>query len=284
MSNLSDFIPTPAGALPVVTATHTIHGTTLTVSKNYQINMSGASANVSCPIPAGGTAGNLKININPASSLYKFTFTGTSGNQFRYSGTIYDSIDIPAALETGIELLWDGTYWCVTDSSVPVSGTFSGALTVTGALTPSGGIVGRIDGSNPSATHIGQIAFTGLTQRSGTGGYSYSVQASADAGVGSYSTVASIDLDKGVYIVFGTHQSSLSTVGTGRLYVQISVEGTAVTSSRWSALVTNTQEASAQCMAPIVITADATTVALQARMYDQTPTGGLAELSVIRVG
>ena len=48
------------------------------------------------------------------------------------------------------------SYWRVEDQATFVSGTFAGDLTVTGALTPSAGIVGGTNGNTVAPGHVGQ--------------------------------------------------------------------------------------------------------------------------------
>lgn len=113
---------------------------TLAIGKHYVVDMSGESADKTCTLPAGSTGANIRVQVAPAHASYKLTVDGNGSEKVLYSGTDYDDIYFAAGLETWAEFAWNGTKWVCEDSTVPVKGTFSGAMTFTGLVTASSGI------------------------------------------------------------------------------------------------------------------------------------------------
>ncbi len=126
------------GGLTVTPLTITTGAVTtpLAAGKHYVINMVGADGNKTTSLPAGSSGANIRVSVVPASSLYKLTITADDAapdETFIYGGsTGLTSIDFPAGAETWAEFCWNGTSWSVEDATTPISGTFSGDLTVTG--------------------------------------------------------------------------------------------------------------------------------------------------------
>lgn len=139
MSNLTDLLIS-AGGLTVtpITGTAIAALSALSIGKHYVVNMSGESADKICTLPAGSTGANIRIQVSPAHETYKLTVDGNGSEKVFYSGTDYDDIYFAAGLETWAEFVWNGTKWVVEDSTVPIKGTLSGSLSITGGLTVSG--------------------------------------------------------------------------------------------------------------------------------------------------
>jgi hypothetical protein len=135
------------GGLEIVNLTITTGSITtpLAIGKHYVIDMTGANGNKSTTLPAAASGSNIRVTVL-AHTSYKVTLiAATSPDQdyIYYDGTQYTDLDIPAASKSG-QALWmelcgkDATDWVVEDATTPLSGTFSGSLTVTGDFSFQG--------------------------------------------------------------------------------------------------------------------------------------------------
>jgi len=116
---------------------------------------------------------------------------------------------------------------------------------------------GRTDGALAPAGSIGE---TPGTLRSGTGGFTYSTRSTTSA-TASDSTLASISLNKGVYLISMNSFCSQNDALIRRYYIYPTVGGTSVANSANTNLAQNTIGGVTMSF-PLIITSDATTVVL----------------------
>lgn len=155
MTNLSDLIPTGAGTFETVAIDHTYAGSILS-GKHYLLDMSGASADKTLTIPSGATKYQVKFTAyNNEAISWRLKVAATSPNKIRVDGVDYDDVKILPS-NSGAMFSWNGSKYVVDQPATFVSGTFAGAMTFTGPLTPSAGIVGQTSGSAITAGNIGQ--------------------------------------------------------------------------------------------------------------------------------
>jgi hypothetical protein len=115
-------------------------GVNLEAGKHYIVT--GLTADTTLNLPAGAAESALRVSVlNNATSGYRVTLARNGSDTIAYdSVTTYTDAKIMYA-DQWVELSWRSTYWVIDDASSPLNGTFSGALTVTGALTASAGII-----------------------------------------------------------------------------------------------------------------------------------------------
>jgi len=160
--------------------------------KHYIVDMAGANALRTITLPTGAAESVVRVTcINNDSTTYPLTIARGSTNTIFYNDTENTTVNFPYA-EQWAEFSYTvtGTHWVVNDGSTPLSGTFSGALTVTGPFTPSGGIVGKTDGVAIAAGYVGQ-KISGV------------VSGTLTLSSNSRRNVATVALTPGVWAVYG---------------------------------------------------------------------------------
>jgi hypothetical protein len=125
------------GGLVVTPSTITTGAVTtpLALSHHYVIDMFGADADKTTALPSGETAANIKVSVIKASPTYKLTITCYGAETITYGGKTDTTFTIPAGCESWVEFCWNGTGWSAEDATTPISGTLSGSLDITGALS-----------------------------------------------------------------------------------------------------------------------------------------------------
>lgn len=119
------------------------------VGKHYLVNMTGAGADFTATLPAGAAEAVIWFSVfNNSAHAYRLVLDGSGSETLTYE-SVADTTARVLGSDTWVQISWDtvGSTWRIDDPSVFVTGTFSGALTVTGALTPSGGIKGLATGA-----------------------------------------------------------------------------------------------------------------------------------------
>ena len=140
-------------------------------------------------------------------------------------------------------------------------------------------IKGATDGVAPAAGYIGQMVGT---LRSGINGFTYSTRSTTAISNSGYVSVASVTLNKGIYMV-SAKVSCFAGSGSGSVYAYLDVGGTAVTEATHG-YISTTNTGSAFQSAPIQITADSTAVQLYSRVdAAATASGPNNELWVVRI-
>ena len=168
------------------------------------------------------------------------------------------------------------------EGNVNVAAYFPNAIPgTTAGIVPTAGLPGNITGSVPGAGTIGEISMVG-TVRNGTGGLTYSTRGTATV-TGTYTAVASITLNIGVYLVSyqlvcnqasQTHDiNSYLAIGTTQI---TNIQDTSFPTGEW---VTQTG-----CL-PIVITANSTVVGLYAHIASGVSAASATEeIWAVRIG
>jgi len=99
--------------------------------------MTGVNALRTITLPAGAAEAVVKIScVNNTSATYPLTIDGNGTEKIFYNATQNLNVNFPYA-EQWCELSWDtnDSQWIVNDGSTPLSGTWSGSLDITGALS-----------------------------------------------------------------------------------------------------------------------------------------------------
>ena len=137
----------------------------LVSGKHYLLDAVNAGADITLNLDAGTTEADIKVTVINIPSGRKVIIDANGTEKIFYNDTDNLTVEfVYAETEAWAEFVWNGTKWLVNDNSNVLSGTFSGALTITGALTPSGGIVGKTDGVAVAAGYVGERrAFTSRT-------------------------------------------------------------------------------------------------------------------------
>jgi hypothetical protein len=167
-------------------------------------------------------------------------------------------------------------YWRVRKSSagaavgfgIVVPGTSSG-------LVSASGLPGNTSGAAIASGYVGQML---NTQQSGTGGKSY-YTSNATTLTGSFVSVVSTSVNKGVYLVTGHIGCGNST--TAQLSAYMTIGGTQA-SPQVNTVASTSANGNLTLVFPIVITSDATTVGISANCGG-TPTSGYNTLSIVRI-
>jgi hypothetical protein len=110
---------------------------TAEAGKHYLVDMTGVNALRTITLPAGTAEAVVKIScVNNTSTTYPLTIDGNGTEKIFYNATQNLNVSFPYA-EQWCELSWDtnDSQWIVNDGSTPLSGTWSGSLDITGALS-----------------------------------------------------------------------------------------------------------------------------------------------------
>lgn len=150
---------------------------------------------------------------------------------------------------------------------------------VSSGLVSSLGLPGKTDGLAVTSGYVGEQVGT---LRSGTGGFTYSIQSTTAVPATTPTSVISRVLNKGVYLISFKTQC-YSNLSTASLLATFRIGGTAVTQNLVAAaLPTTTGYISATI--PTVISADSTTVAVYANVDAGATSGGsLHEMWIVRI-
>jgi hypothetical protein len=190
------------GGLITVPIDHT-YATALAKGNHYLLDMSGASADVTLTLPAGAAKSVVRVSTRGNTALaHRLILDGNGSETITYSGTAYTDVKLLPA-NGWVQVMWDtnDSTWHVDDQATFVSGTFAGALTVTGALTPSVGIVGRTD-APPAAGYLGE-------SKSDTYNNIITLPESASYSTG---TDCSVSLEKGTWLIMcSPHMINISS-------------------------------------------------------------------------
>ena len=161
--------------------------------------------------------------------------------------------------------------------------TIAGAKTFTGALTPSGGIVGRTDGVAVPAGQIGETPVA--TAKSATGGAAYTIEASTNL-TSTPNNVCAVTLNRGTYLA-AAFVSITNHASASNLQISLRLGSTSVapTGVYQVGVATNGEGAISIPMTPIVITADGTVLNLQAvnNFSAGTTARAVEVLTVVRI-
>lgn len=132
-----------------------------------------------------------------------------------------------------------------------------------------------------AAIPAGMVGEMSGTLRSGTGGFSYSVQTTT-ALTGSYASVASQTLNKGVYLVTATTEGGSNSGASDRLFY-LAVGGTQVSRTYRAQAAATTVASNIHISMPITISADGTAVALFGKQNSGTSAYDAHELTIVRI-
>jgi hypothetical protein len=138
-------------------------------------------------------------------------------------------------------------------------------------------IKGSADGVASPAGYIGEMIGT---QRSGTNGYSYSTRNTTSLTT-TPSTIISVSLNKGVYIVsYKLHCSGSTALNMNGI---LQVGGTSVEAQATRGYASTTVFGSCTNSLPIVVSADSTTVSVYGGIDIGTSSGNSHELWAVRI-
>jgi len=196
------------------------YATALESGKHYLLNAVNAGADITLNLVAGASEADIKVTVINNPSGRKVIIDANGSEKIFYDDTDCDTVTFEyAETEQWIELCWNGTKWIVNDSTGVISGTFNGALTFTGPITPLGGIVGI----------TGAAATTVTTAGSGSIGEKLVATVGAVTLTVSSSTynAASLSLTVGIWVVYGKIQVGMS--GTTKDYQVASLSLTTAT-------------------------------------------------------
>lgn len=265
-----------------------------------------ASGSYTVSVISGATTAvaGLHYLCNTTSSAFTLTLpTGVTGakvkasdmartwasNNLTVAPASGQSIDGLAANETlvcnlnagWIELTYSGSSW-VLDSN-----NFSSAFTtlyqpdIAAGLVPAAGTPGHTNGAAIAAGYVGELS-PGGTLRSGTNGFTYSTRSTTPVSNSAYGSAVSLTLNKGIYFISGKC-SCYSSAGVGSIYAVIHVGGTAVTDATHG-YISTVNTGAAVISAPIIVTADSTTVAIFTKTdAAATPVGPTHEIFAVRI-
>jgi hypothetical protein len=138
--------------------------------------------------------------------------------------------------------------------------------------------LGSTTGAAVAAGYIGELSGS---QRSGTNGFSYSTRSTTSVPATTAASVISVSLNKGQYIV--SYKIRCASGVTSNLDAALYVGGTQVEATNSQGTATSAQFASASNSLPVVITADATTIAVFARLDTGTSSGNSHEIWTTRI-
>jgi hypothetical protein len=212
------------GGLIVTPLSNPTTGSSLESGKHYIIY--NLASDVTLKLPAGATEATVQVSVfGNASNGYRVTVqvadvpgtdTITYGSVTGYSAAKILNPDTWATFS------WDGTSaWQVDDATVALSGTFSGPLTVTGPLTPSGGIVGDTSGTAKGAGFVGEMFGTSYADTKAFTKY----LSSTTETVGAETVVNTQTLNKGTYLVRGKVSVLHNTPGVTYIYFYFKTSG-----------------------------------------------------------
>lgn len=182
--------------------------------KSYLVDMTGAvgtnSYTLKLPAGAGGVVVEVQVENNTVSTA-RLKVGATSPNKIYFNETDFDEVEFPY-ISQAAKFSWNGGKYFVDDGASPLNGTFAGALTVTGPLTPSGGIMGKTDGLPVAELKLGETKTSNNTTTQTSNTY---VNASG-----------SISLGAGRWLIFGTGLFSVNTgVSVSAMVWNLNVNG-----------------------------------------------------------
>ena len=153
------------------------------------------------------------------------------------------------------------------------------------SINLNNGIKGRTDGVAVAAGYVGEMNVTGSALRSISGGFTYSVYNLTGNDTATPTSVASVTLNKGVYMAFAIVKAYVGT-GTGYISGDLRLGATNLqgTTGLGANEITTTGSGSFTLAIPITITVDGTVL----NLYTSTsgPYTSLAqqnELSIVRI-
>lgn len=165
-----------------------------------------------------------------------------------------------------------------TDTSPGLVGT--GAQTFAGKKTLDGGalIKGDTSGTAVAAGYVGELFGT---LRSGTGGFTYSTRSTTSVPTTTQSSVISLTLNKGVYLI--SYKIKCASSLTANLEVSFYIGGTQVDATNGDGYVSPSYYGSVSNITPITISSDSTSVAVYAAVSSGTSLGNSHELWAVRI-
>jgi hypothetical protein len=131
--------------------------TALESGKHYLYDGSGMTADVTLTLPAIAAELVVEITVYNIPVGYKLIIDGNGSEVIFYNDTDNPNVEFRTTEgEQWAKFTSNTTKWLVNDGVGGLGGYVSGPLTVTGAFTPSGGIVGKTDGLAVAAGDVGE--------------------------------------------------------------------------------------------------------------------------------
>ena len=261
------------GGLSPVVATVSTHAFTAVAGNRYIVDWgtepTAVSQDITCTIPPLAVGDQIEfITVGNKTGVGRLILAPNSADSI-----IFDGGTVAGSLSDTLRLLPCDPAWFKISAPVAnkwycegqaqfVSGTFAGNLTVTGSLTPNGGIVGKTDGVAVAAGYVGQT-ITWATPPTSTGGFT----TEADW------TNATITLTAGVWIVYanislGYAITSNANSDRGSVFIKITDSSNVVVANQYKGFpVQQTANTSAgtlvqfqtiSCTFPVAISASTT--------------------------
>jgi hypothetical protein len=118
-------------------------------------------------MPAVAAESNIRVTVYNIPTTRKMSLARAGSDNFRKDDTLYTTVEFRAVeVEQSSEFVaaTDAAEWLVNDGSNALGTVWGGALQVTGALTPSGGIVGKTDGAAVAAGMVGEYSTAAFSE------------------------------------------------------------------------------------------------------------------------
>ena len=113
----------------------------LVSGKHYLLDASGALSDITLNVEAGADESNIRVTVVKIPLGRKVIVDANGTEKILYNNIDHLTVEfLYSEHEAWAEFVWNGTKWLVNDNSNVLSGTFSGALTLTGLVTASVGV------------------------------------------------------------------------------------------------------------------------------------------------
>jgi hypothetical protein len=249
-------------------------GVNLESGKHYVVINLSADTVLNLPqLVAEATLEVSVVNMTPTEA-HRVTLACYAGDEVSYDGVqTHTSAKLVYANSWAKFAANLTTFWQVDDASSPLSGTFSGALTVAGAFTPSGGIVGRTDGVAVAPGYVGQV----LTSSAAAQGYNMPQT------VGTSADLTSLTLTSGAWLVIANINGVIGLATSANAYLIHTIynnttgSASAATSRPWGSSTTFYNSADASVVMGFVNVAVGATADIKSRVTldgSNTTSGG----------
>lgn len=164
----SSFKTVGGGLIVVVLDAPATSGVNLEIGKHYIVT--GLTADTTLNLPAGAAESAWRVSVlNNKASGFRVTLHANGSDTIGWdSETTYTDAKIVYP-DQWVEGSWRTTYWGINDSSIPLNGTFSGAIEFTGLVTASAGIkLPTSGGIAATLSHYEEYSYTGTWNISGS--------------------------------------------------------------------------------------------------------------------
>jgi hypothetical protein len=248
----------------------------LATTKHYIVDMSTSTGDITLNLPALAAGSVIELSIiNNKTNGYRATLHAAGSDTIAYDDvTTYTDAKVVYP-NVWLRLVSRTTYWVIEDCSMPLTGTFSGPITFTGAITASAGIVGKTDGIAIAAGYVGQ-----------------SVNDATANGVDLSSTTEFVDvhsysLGAGAWLVFGGFGMDNAGSNTGcEIVLSLYSANTTTDHSagyNWTRNIVTANSSGYFQISGFVVNTTGQTVYLKGKAIGATTTVGRAQIWAVRI-